>query len=111
MSSAYWFNSFLYCSFVNTFIPFHSHITFCMFPSWSTKKNSSYTEYRPEVSGSTATLTYTYTAPVEGEYFFYLPSDYPREVTLKVNGKSSPVGVDFVEINVGDAYEFVYTEA
>ena len=30
---------------------------------------------------------------------------------LKVNGKSSPVGVDFVEINVGDAYEFVYTEA
>jgi len=55
----------------------------------STKKNSSYTEYRPEVSGSTATLTYTYTAPVEGEYFFYLPSDYPREVTLKVNGKSN----------------------
>jgi uncharacterized membrane protein YfhO len=55
----------------------------------STKKNSSYTEYRPEVSGSTATLTYTYTAPVEGEYFFYLPSDYPREVNLKVNGKSN----------------------
>jgi uncharacterized membrane protein YfhO len=55
----------------------------------STKKNSSYTEYRPEVSGSTATLTYTYTAPVEGEYFFYLPSDYPREVDLKVNNKSN----------------------
>jgi uncharacterized membrane protein YfhO len=54
----------------------------------STKKNSSYIEYRPEVSGSTATLTYTFTAQVEGEYFFYLPSDYPREVTLKVNGKS-----------------------
>lgn len=55
----------------------------------STKKNSSYTEYRPEVTGSAATLTYIFTAPTEGEYFFYLPSDYPREVTLKVNGKSN----------------------
>lgn len=55
----------------------------------STKKNSSYIEYRPEVSGSAATLTYTFTAPTDGEYFFYLPSDYPREVTLKVNGKSN----------------------
>lgn len=55
----------------------------------STKKNSSYIEYRPEVSGSAATLTYSFTAPTDGEYFFYLPSDYPREVTLKVNGKSN----------------------
>lgn len=55
----------------------------------STKKNSSYIEYRPEVTGNSATLTYTFTATVEGEYFFYLPSDYPREVTLKVNGKSN----------------------
>lgn len=55
----------------------------------STKKNSSYIEYRPEVTGNSATLTYTFTTPVEGEYFFYLPSDYPREVTLKVNGKSN----------------------
>ncbi len=55
----------------------------------STKKNSSYIEYRPEVAGSASTLTYTFTTPTEGEYFFYLPSDYPREVTLKVNGKSN----------------------
>ena len=55
----------------------------------STKKNSSYIEYRPEVTGSSATLTYTFIAPVEGEYLFYLPSDYPREVSLKVNGKSN----------------------
>ena len=54
----------------------------------STKKNSSYIEYRPEGSGSTSTLTYDFTAPVSGEFFFYLPSDYPREVNLKVNGKS-----------------------
>lgn len=54
----------------------------------STKKNSSYYEYRPETSGNTATLTYTFTAGTSGEFFFYLPSDYPREVTLKVNNKS-----------------------
>ena len=30
---------------------------------------------------------------------------------LIVNGKSSPVGVDSVEITTGDTYEFVYTEA
>lgn len=54
----------------------------------STKRTSSYIEYRPESSSSSSTLTYTYTAPVDGEYFFYLPSDYPREVSLKVNGKS-----------------------
>lgn len=55
----------------------------------STKKNTSYHEYRPEVSGSSATLTYTFTAETTGEYFFYLPSDYPREVDLKVNNKSN----------------------
>lgn len=54
----------------------------------STKKNSSYIEYRPEITGNTSTLNYTFAAPVEGEYFFYLPSDYPREVNLKVNNKS-----------------------
>lgn len=55
----------------------------------STKKNSSYYEYRPEATGSTAKLTYSFTAESEGEYFFYLPSDYPREVDLKINNKSS----------------------
>ena len=54
----------------------------------SAKKNSSYIEYRPDITGNTASLNYSFTAPVEGEYFFYLPSDYPREVNLKVNNKS-----------------------
>ena len=54
----------------------------------TTKKNSSYHEYRPETSGSTGTLTYTFTASTDAEYYFYLPSDYPREVDLKVNNKS-----------------------
>ncbi len=54
----------------------------------TTSRKSEYIEYRPEVSGSTATLTYTFTAPTTGEFFFYLPSDYPREVDLKVNGKN-----------------------
>ncbi len=53
------------------------------------KKNSSYIEYRPDAGGTTGTLTYTYTAPTTGEFFFYLPSDYPREVDLKVNGKAN----------------------
>ena len=55
----------------------------------STKTNSAYYEYRPEVSGSAATLTYNFTAEKDAEYFFYLPSDYPREVDLKINNKSS----------------------
>lgn len=55
----------------------------------STKKNSSYYEYRPETSDKSAILTYTFKAEHDGEYFFYLPSDYPREVDLKVNNKSN----------------------
>ncbi len=55
----------------------------------SIKRNSSYIEYRPEISGSEATLTYTFETPTQGEYYFYLPSKYPREVSLKVNGKSN----------------------
>ncbi len=54
----------------------------------STSRKSAYIEYRPESTGSDASLNYTFTAPVAGEFFFYLPSDYPREVTLKVNNKS-----------------------
>lgn len=55
----------------------------------SKKTNSSYIEYRPENSDSTATLSYSFNAPTTGEYFFYLPSDYPREVKLKVNNKDN----------------------
>ncbi len=55
----------------------------------STKSTSSYIEYRPENSSLDAVLTYTFTASKGGEYYFYLPSDYPREVTLKVNNKSN----------------------
>ncbi len=36
-----------------------------------------------------ALVYYTFTAPNDREIFFYLPSDYPREVNLKVNGVSA----------------------
>ena len=54
----------------------------------SKSKKSAYIEYRPENVSNAASLNYSFTAPVTGEFFFYLPSDYPREVTLKVNNKS-----------------------
>lgn len=71
---------------VNFFVPVETEETTS---NLSTKTNSSYYEYRPEVTGSAATLTYTFTAEKDAEYFFYLPSDYPREVDLKINNKSS----------------------
>ncbi len=71
---------------VNFFIPVETEENTS---NLSVKKNSSYIEYRPEITGSDATLTYTFSAPVEGEFYFYLPSDYPREVNLKVNGKAN----------------------
>ena len=36
-----------------------------------------------------ALVYYTFTTPNDREVFFYLPSDYPREVNLKVNGVSA----------------------
>ncbi len=36
-----------------------------------------------------ANVFYTFVAPQDGEVFFYLPSDYSREVNLKVNGSSA----------------------
>ena len=45
-------------------------------------------KYVPTVSGQDATVIYTFTAARDGEVFFYLPSDYAREVKIKVNGTS-----------------------
>ncbi len=43
-------------------------------------------KYLPTNKSKDANIYYTFTAPSEGEVFFYLPSEYPREVALKVNG-------------------------
>ncbi len=45
-------------------------------------------KYLPANKNKDANIYYTFTAPREGEVFFYLPSEYPREVALKVNGYS-----------------------
>ncbi len=47
---------------------------------------ASHMMYKAEDPAGSATLIYEFKAPVENtEYYFYLPSDYPREVNLTVN--------------------------
>ena len=45
-------------------------------------------KYTPTSDDHDAVVYYTFTAPNDQEIFFYLPSDYQREVKLKVNGHS-----------------------
>ena len=53
-----------------------------------TTSTSTYTTYKPVDSDSDAILKYTFTTEKDGEIFFYLPSNYPREVRMSVNGTS-----------------------
>ena len=52
--------------------------------------NSSYvaehTKYTPINESASATLYYEFKVPTDGIVYMYLPSDYPRECTLTVNG-------------------------
>ena len=45
-------------------------------------------KYSPSNQSSTCSVSYTFDNPEHQELFFYLPSDYQREVNLKVNGTS-----------------------
>lgn len=45
-------------------------------------------KYVHATEGKDASVVYTFTAPEDGEIFFYLPSDYAREVKIKVNGSN-----------------------
>ena len=48
---------------------------------------ASHLKYTAVNSNREATLYYEFTAPMNGaEYYLYIPSDYPREMKLKVNG-------------------------
>ncbi|MEE0969516.1 MAG: YfhO family protein [Clostridia bacterium] len=48
---------------------------------------SGHYKYTPENTGSDGVIYYNYEIPKSDvEYYFYLPSDYPREVKLKLNG-------------------------
>lgn len=55
-----------------------------------TNLNSSYiaehTKYAPINESASATLYYTISVPADGIVYMYLPSDYPRECTLTVDG-------------------------
>ena len=44
-------------------------------------------KYAPQSSSTDCIVSYTITAAEDGEIFFYLPSEYPREVSIRVNGK------------------------
>ena len=45
-------------------------------------------KYAKQNENYEALLYYTFTTPTDGELFFYIPSDYQREVNLRVNGQS-----------------------
>ncbi|MBR7184859.1 MAG: YfhO family protein [Clostridia bacterium] len=45
-------------------------------------------KYAPTSTAKDANIYYTFTAPSDDEIFFYLPSEWPREVGMKVNGNS-----------------------
>ncbi|MBQ3126860.1 MAG: YfhO family protein, partial [Clostridia bacterium] len=49
---------------------------------------ASHVKYLPTNTAKEANVYYTFTAPSDDEIFFYLPSEYPREVGMKVNGTS-----------------------
>ncbi len=49
-------------------------------------------KYLPTSTAKEANVYYTFTAPSDDEVYFYLPSEYPREVGMKVNGTSFPDG-------------------
>ncbi len=46
----------------------------------------SHYKYSPSDTDSSCSVTYTLTVDRDGELYFYLPSRYPREVALTVNG-------------------------
>lgn len=43
--------------------------------------------YKPINADNSASLYYEFTAPTDGLIYFYLPTDYPREASVLVNGK------------------------
>lgn len=49
---------------------------------------SGHKRYTPITSGKTATLTFSFDTPIDGELYCYFPSTWKREVALKLNGSS-----------------------
>lgn len=51
-----------------------------------TSSIAKHTKYTPSVSSRDAIVHYNYECPEDSVLYFYLPSEYPREVKMKVNG-------------------------
>ncbi len=54
----------------------------------TTATTSTYVTYKPVNTESDSSITCRFTVSGDGEVFFYLPSNYPREVRVTVNGVS-----------------------
>ena len=67
-----------------------------------TEKNTCYTLKDPDGEGI---LSYTITAPTSGEIYFYLPSNYPREVELSLYAPDSNSGEKTVDLGTFNGNE------
>ena len=72
---------------INVFIPVE--IAEETYRNISKSPVAGYSKYMKEDTSASAVVTYIYELPdYSGEYYFYLPGTYPREVSLNVNGIS-----------------------
>ena len=51
-----------------------------------TPVSGNHAKYTPTASGQTAFLKYSFTAPSSAEFYMYIPTNYPREASVLVNG-------------------------
>ena len=65
---------------------------------YDTKTDASYRKYLPTREDISGILSYTVNVERDGEIYFYLPSEYPREVKLSVKTKINGSESDLTEI-------------
>jgi uncharacterized membrane protein YfhO len=73
-----------------------------------TQKNSlppsviqGHTKYTHEDKGQSCSITYTFTADISGEAFFFMPSDYNRRISITANNKSYGTNENSRMISIG----------
>ncbi len=57
--------------------------------------------------GSKANLTFSFEAPVDGELYFYLPTNFPREVALRIINDTTGTQTDCGSFGSGESYRIV----
>jgi uncharacterized membrane protein YfhO len=60
-----------------------------------------HSKYTPTDPTQSAYITYSFTAQISGEAFFYMPSDYNRRISIKANGKSYGTNENSRIISIG----------